>query len=242
LWICVTASVRCPASVLRRDDFFSLNATRSVVNLDIFLHFSGFSAHQDSLSLWCSIVLRKPARHRGAMTIGLTLDQTLYKDGIVVGRLPIPRRSLTVRVPPNSLVTSSFAVSNVSLIGTDSVQLMIRQRVNFSLISGFMFHSMWANLAAEHYFQFARFILAAAFCFLFLAFFIRLKFEADQSSQILLLVVGICDLFSANPVGYALWCENHIRISDHFFSALFLTVYCLFLIWEFSRAKRTRLA
>jgi hypothetical protein len=215
--------------------------TRGVVNLDIFLHFSGFSAYYDSLSLSCSILLRQPARHRRAMTIGLILDQTLYKDGIAFGRLPIPRRSLTVRVPPNSLVTSSFAVSNVSLLGTDSVQLIIRARVNFSLISGFMFHSMWANLAAEHYFQFARFILTAAFCFMFLTFFICLKFEADKSSQILLLEVGICGLFSANPVGYALWRESHIRITDHFFSALFITVYCPFLIWEFSRAKTAAL-
>jgi hypothetical protein len=91
---------------------------------------------------------------------------------------------------------SSLAVSNVSLLGTDSVQLMIRPRVDFSLISGFMFHSMWANLAAEHYFQFARFILTGAFCFMFLAFFIRLKFGADKSSQTLL-AVGICSLREA---------------------------------------------
>jgi hypothetical protein len=169
LLICIAASVRCPVSVFHRNDFFSSKATQGVVNFDIFLNFSGFSAYQDSLLFSCSIVLRQPARHQGAMTIGLTLDQTLYKDGIVAGRLPIPRPSLTVEVPPNSLVTSSFAVSNVSLLGTDSVQLMIQPRVNFSLISGFMFHSMWANLAAEHYFQVARFILTGAFCFMFLA-------------------------------------------------------------------------
>jgi hypothetical protein len=97
---------------------------------------------------------------------------------------------------------------------------------------------MWVNPAAEHYFQSAKFILTGTFCFMFVAFGIRLKFEGDRSTQILLLAVGVSGVFSANPIGFFLWRDSHIRVTDHFFTALFVTLYRLFLVFELSRAKK----
>jgi hypothetical protein len=128
--------------------------------------------------------------------------------------------------------STPFRVMHKEVREFDTAQVRLTLSSDFDSVSGFLFHSSFANPSAFKFSRVARLLLSLLLGYMLIVYFSFLSFDDQLFTELFCVLLGVMGVLSCNPLALFFPSAMSVQLLDHVSIAAFVALFRMFTLFQ----------